>query len=73
MPREFAEMVLTEEEPQLLFEGIWSNLDFDYHDRQLMLEEGSLFLRLTMLYAVLVRENEVLKIETELLIPCSPA
>ncbi len=66
MPREFAEMILTEEEPQLLFEGIWSNLDFDYHDRQLMLEEGSLFLRLTMLYAVLVRENEVLKIETEL-------
>ena len=66
MPREFAEMILSEEEPQLLFEGIWSNLDFDYHDRQMMLEEGSLFLRLTMLYAVLVRENEVLKIETEL-------
>jgi len=66
MPREFAEMVLAEEQPEMLFEGIWSNLDFDYHDRQLMLEEGSLFLRLTMLYAVLIRENEVLKIETEL-------
>ena len=66
LPREFAEMVLTEENANLLFEGIWSNLDFDYHDRQLMLEEGSLFLRLTMLYAVLVRENEVLKIEAEL-------
>ena len=66
MPREFAEMVLSEENPQMLFEGIWSNFEFDYHDRQLMLEESSLFLRLTMLYAVLVRENEVLKIETEL-------
>ena len=66
MPREFAEMVLSEVNPQMLFEGIWSNFEFDYHDRQLMLEESSLFLRLTMLYAVLVRENEVLKIETEL-------
>lgn len=66
LPREFAEMVLTEEKPQQLFEAIWSNLEFDFHDRQMMLEEGSLFLRLTLLYAVLVRENEVLKIEMEL-------
>lgn len=66
IPREFAEMVLSEENAPQLFEGIWSNLEMDYHDRQLMLEEGSLFLRLTMLYAVLVRENEVLKVETEL-------
>ena len=66
IPREFAEMVLTEENAPQLFEAIWSNLDFDYHDRQIMLEESSLFLRLTLLYAVLVRENEVLKVETEL-------
>ncbi len=65
-PREFAEMVLSEEDPRQLFEAIWSNLDMDYHDRQLLLEEGSLFLRLTMLYAILVRENEVLKVEMEL-------
>lgn len=66
IPREFAEMVLAEESAHQLFEGIWSNFDMDYHDRQLMLEEGTLFLRLTMLYAVLVRENEVLKVEMEL-------
>lgn len=66
IPREFIEMILSEEDPQRLFETVWSNSDFSYHDRQMMLEEGSLFLRLTMLYAVLSRENEVLKIEQEL-------
>ncbi len=66
IPREFAEMILSEEDGQKLFEGIWSNVDFNYRDRQLMLEEGSLFLRLTMLYAVLMRENEVLKYEAEI-------
>lgn len=65
-PREFAEMVLAEENAPQLFEAIWSALEMDYHDRQLMLEESSLFLRMTMLYAVLVRENEVLKVEMEL-------
>ncbi len=65
-PREFAEMVLAEEDAKQLFEAVWSNLDMDYHDRQMMLEEGNLFLRLTMLYAVLMRENEILKVEAEL-------
>lgn len=65
-PREFAEMVLAEEDAKQLFEAIWSNLDMDYHDRQMMLEEANLFLRLTMLYAVLMRENEILKVEAEL-------
>ncbi len=66
VPREFMEMVLTEEDAQQVFEAIWSNFDVDYHDRQILLEESSLFLRLTMLYAVLARENEVLKVESEL-------
>jgi len=66
LPREFCEMILAEEDPRLLFEGIWSNMECDYHERQLLLEEGSLFGRLTMLYAVIVRENDVLKIEAEL-------
>ncbi|MBR4201919.1 MAG: endopeptidase La [Oscillospiraceae bacterium] len=66
IPREFAEIVLAEENAPQLFEAIWSNLEIDYHDRQLLLEESSLFLRLTMLYAILVRENEVLKVEMEL-------
>ena len=65
-PREFAEMVLAEEDAKQLFDAVWSNLEIDYHDRQMMLEESNLFLRLTMLYAVLIRENEILKIETEL-------
>ena len=66
MPREFAEMVLAEESAEQLFDAVWSNVDFDYHDRQMMLEENSLFLRMTLLYAVLARENEVLKIESDL-------
>ena len=66
VPRDFAEIVLAEENAPQLFEAIWSNLEMDYHDRQMLLEESSLFLRLTMLYAILVRENEVLKVEMEL-------
>jgi len=66
LPREFMEMLLSEEDPQLLFEGIWSNVEIGYHDRQMMLEEGSLFLRMTMLFAVLKRENEILRIEQDI-------
>ena len=66
LPREIAEMLLTEEDPMMLFEGVWSNIEMNYHDRQMMLEQGSLFLRLTMLYAVLRRENEILRVELQL-------
>ena len=66
IPADFVELVLTEEEPLQLFEAIWSNMEIDYRDRQMMMEENSLFLRLTMLYAVLVRENEILKAEQDI-------
>ena len=66
MPREFIEMVLAQEDSRQIFEGILSNLDISFRDRQMMLEENTLFLRMTMLYAVLVRENEVLKVEMDL-------
>ncbi|MCQ2408427.1 MAG: endopeptidase La [Oscillospiraceae bacterium] len=66
IPADFVEMVLTEEKPEQFFEAIWSNMEMDYHDRQTMIEENSIFLRLTMLYAVLVRENEVLRAEQDI-------
>lgn len=66
LPRELIEMLLSEEDPTQLFEGIWSNVDMNYHDRQMMLEQGALFLRLTMLFAVLRRENEILRVEQQL-------
>ena len=66
IPADFVEMVLTEEDPEQFFEAIWSNMEMDYRDRQTMMEENSIFLRLTMLYAVLVRENEVLRAEQDI-------
>lgn len=66
LPHEVLDMILSEEDPQKLFEGIWANAEIDYHDRQVMLEQGSLFLRLTMLYAVLTRESEILRIEHDI-------
>ncbi len=65
-PAEFADTILKTNQPQTLFEGIWSNVELDYTDRQKLLEEDSLFLRLTMLYAALLRTNQVLQVEAEL-------
>ncbi len=66
VPKELVQAVTTEEDPRKLFEQIAFNVRFSYTDKQMMLEESNLFLRLTMLYAVLVRETEVLSIETDL-------
>ena len=66
IPKELTQAILTEENPQTLFDQIAFNVRLPYADKQTMLEEGNLFLRLTMLYAVLVRETEVLAIENDL-------
>ncbi len=66
MPRELVDTVCTKETPADLFEAVLFNVQLDYSDRQQLLEQNSLFLRLTMLYAMLCREIEVLEIERDI-------
>ena len=66
LPNELVERVLEEDDPKELFDAIAFNVRLGFTDKQMMLEESNLFLRLTMLYAVLAREVEVLEIEHDL-------
>lgn len=66
MPKELIESLMAAETPFELFESIAFNVQLDYTDRQQLLEENDLFLRMTMLYAMLVREIEVLEVEREI-------
>lgn len=66
MPKELLESLMAAETPFELFESIAFNVQLDYTDRQQLLEENDLFLRMTMLYAMLVREIEVLEVEREI-------
>lgn len=66
LPQELIETILSEEDPRMLFNGVAFNVRFSYLDKQMMLEESNLFLRLTMLFAALAKETEVLEIENDL-------
>ncbi len=66
LPKELIERVLEENDPKNLFDAIAFNIRLGFADKQMMLEEGNLFLRLTMLYAALSREVEVIEIEQDL-------
>ena len=63
IPRDFTEMVLEEEQAPQLFEAIWSNIDLNYRDRQTLLEENHLLNRLSVMYAAMISENEILELE----------
>ncbi len=66
MPRELTDTVCSKETPAELFEAVLFNVQLDFADRQQLLEQNSLFLRMTMLYAMLCREIEVLEIERDI-------
>ena len=66
MPRELVASVLCQEDPYQLFENIAHNLNLDYTDRQMLLEENHIVMRLSMLYGFLVREVEILDVEKQI-------
>ncbi len=61
VPREFVELILAEESPRRIFEGVWANSDIDYHDRQIMLEQNSVYDRLETLFHYFAKENSILE------------
>jgi len=66
IPRELAASVLCQDDPELLFENIVFNAGFQYADKQELLEQNDIMSRLTVLLAVLVKETEVLEIESDI-------
>ncbi len=66
MPPELIASVLTQDDPAKLFENITYNINLGVDERQQLLEESSILVKLGMLYANLVHEIEVLEIEKEI-------
>ncbi len=66
MPKELVASVLCQDDPEKLFENIVFNAGFQYADKQELLEQNDIMSRLTVLLAVLVKETEVLAIESDI-------
>ncbi len=66
MPKEVMVSVMCQDDPMRLYEAIAFNTMFEYKDKQLLLEESSLYQRLRLLYEILLRETQVLELEKEI-------
>ncbi len=66
MPKEVMVSVMCQDDPMGLYEAIVFNTMLDYKDKQMLLEEGSLYGRLEMLCYILHREVQVLELEKEI-------
>ncbi len=66
MPKEVMVSVMCQDDPMGLYEAIAFNTMLDYKDKQMLLEESSLFKRLHLLYDILQRETQVLEMEKEI-------
>lgn len=66
MPKELVRNIVAQEDPILLFENIAFNITLDYHDRQRLLEENNIIVRLSMLCSIMIREIEIIKIEKDI-------
>ncbi|MBR5371389.1 MAG: endopeptidase La [Oscillospiraceae bacterium] len=63
---EIVEQLNFERDPEHVFTRVWANVPMDFEDAQKMLEEDSMFLRMTQLLAVVKHEAEVASYENEL-------
>lgn len=63
MPRELFVSVMTEENPVKLFEIITFNCAINYRDKQTLLEESNIINKLSVLFACLTSETEILELE----------
>ncbi len=66
MPRELVASIMCQEDPYKLFENIAYNINLDYYEKQMLLEESNIMKRLGMLFGSLVKEVEVLELEKEI-------
>lgn len=66
MPKEMLQSILAENDPIILFENIAFNINFDYQEKQELLEENNIIYRLSMLYGMLIHEIEILEVERQI-------
>ncbi|MGN0620787.1 MAG: endopeptidase La, partial [Porcipelethomonas sp.] len=66
MPRELVSSVMSQYDPFQLFENVAYNINLEYTDRQMLLEESDIIKKLGLLYGCIVREVDVLELEREI-------
>lgn len=66
MPSELVSSVLCHDDPEQVFENIVYNANFQFTDKQELLEQNNTFSRMTVLFTMLTREIEVLEIEHQI-------
>lgn len=66
MPKELISSIMCQDDPYKLFENVAYNMNLEFHDKQMLLEESNILARLGMLYANIVHEVEVLEIEKQI-------
>lgn len=66
MPKELVNSIISQNNPFKLFENIAYNINLEYEEKQMLLEESSILSRFGMLYANLVHEIEILEIEKDI-------
>lgn len=64
MPKELRESVMTQESPIKLFESVTFNCNLNYRDKQTLLEESNIINKLSVLFACLSSEVEILELES---------
>lgn len=64
MPKELLASVMTQESPVKLFEAVTFNCNLNYRDKQTLLEESNIISKLSVLFACLTSEVEILSLES---------
>ena len=63
MPKELLTSVMTQDSPVKLFEAVTFNCNLNYRDKQTLLEESNIINKLSVLFACLTSEVEILELE----------
>lgn len=66
IPREFLSSVMMQEDPIKLFEDIVFNCHIDYKEKQKLLEESNIFVKLAKLHTCLSSEIEIMELEGDI-------
>lgn len=64
MPKELITSVMTQDDPIKLFEAITFNCSLNYRDKQTLLEESNVLNKLSVLFACLSSEVEIMELES---------
>ena len=63
MPKELLSSIMTQDSPLKLFETVTFNCNLNYRDKQTLLEETNIINKLSVLFACLTSEVEILELE----------